>query len=169
MECCVRQSSVNSERRGSPVSVYRRFQLRVLRLGFFLDGDVGVGVLPEREEVLICSLCFCCVALQGVGATKLQKRESANGFVQYDSAMVENVLEISTHAAIEPGAYRRKLTADRFNAAGSETGSPETPGSRRRTCGDPVRATYRLAESIGSRQVPPRWRYLSRMPANPKA
>jgi hypothetical protein len=27
-------------------------QLRVLRLRFFQDGDVGVGVFPEREEVL---------------------------------------------------------------------------------------------------------------------
>ena len=29
------------------------FQLCVLRLGFLQDGDVGVGVFPEREEVLI--------------------------------------------------------------------------------------------------------------------
>jgi hypothetical protein len=28
-------------------------QFRVLRLGLLRDGDVGVGVLPEREEVLI--------------------------------------------------------------------------------------------------------------------
>ena len=30
-------------------------QLRVLGLGFFQNGDVGVGVFPEREEVLIRS------------------------------------------------------------------------------------------------------------------
>jgi len=28
-------------------------QLRVLRLGLLQDGDVGVGVLPEGEEVLV--------------------------------------------------------------------------------------------------------------------
>jgi len=28
-------------------------QLRVLRLGLLQDGDVGVGVFPEREEILI--------------------------------------------------------------------------------------------------------------------
>jgi hypothetical protein len=28
-------------------------QLCVLRLGFFQDGDVGVGVLPEREEIFV--------------------------------------------------------------------------------------------------------------------
>ena len=45
---------MNSERRGSTVSVYGRLlQLRVLRLGFFQDGDVGVGVFPEGEEILI--------------------------------------------------------------------------------------------------------------------
>ena len=33
-------------------------QLRVLRLGFLQDGDVGVGVLPEGEEVLVRSLRF---------------------------------------------------------------------------------------------------------------
>jgi hypothetical protein len=28
-------------------------QLRVLRLGLLQDGDVGVGVFPESEEVLV--------------------------------------------------------------------------------------------------------------------
>ncbi len=28
-------------------------QLRVLRLGFFEDGDVGIGVFPEREKIFI--------------------------------------------------------------------------------------------------------------------
>jgi hypothetical protein len=28
-------------------------QLRVLRLGLLQDGDVGVGVFPERKEILI--------------------------------------------------------------------------------------------------------------------
>jgi len=28
-------------------------QLRVLRLGLLQDGDVGVGVFPEREEILV--------------------------------------------------------------------------------------------------------------------
>jgi hypothetical protein len=31
----------------------RLLQLRVLRFGFLQDGDVGVGVFPEREEILI--------------------------------------------------------------------------------------------------------------------
>ena len=28
-------------------------QLRVLRFGFFQDGDVGVGVFPEGEEIFV--------------------------------------------------------------------------------------------------------------------
>jgi hypothetical protein len=31
----------------------RLLQLRVLHLGFLQDGDVGVSVLPEREEILV--------------------------------------------------------------------------------------------------------------------
>jgi hypothetical protein len=70
-------------------------QLRVFCLGFFQDWGLGVRILPEREEVLICSLCLCCVPLQGIGAPKLQKCESAKGFIQY----VENFLEIN-HLAL---------------------------------------------------------------------
>jgi hypothetical protein len=36
--------------------VDRLLQLRVLCLGFLEDGDVGVGVFPEHEEVLVCRL-----------------------------------------------------------------------------------------------------------------
>ena len=28
-------------------------QLRVVRFGFFQDGDIGVSVFPEREEILV--------------------------------------------------------------------------------------------------------------------
>jgi hypothetical protein len=37
-------------------------QLRVLRLCFFQDGDVGVGVFPEGEEVLVGGFRFGGVA-----------------------------------------------------------------------------------------------------------
>jgi hypothetical protein len=43
-------------------------QPRVLRLGFFQDGNVGVGVFPEREEILIRRLGFGGVALHGIGS-----------------------------------------------------------------------------------------------------
>ena len=59
-------------------------QLRILRLGLLQDGDVGVGVFPEREEIFvggerpdaggigICSLRGS--RLQGVGASHSQMR-----------------------------------------------------------------------------------------------
>lgn len=31
----------------------RLLQLRVLRLGFFQDGKIRVGILPQRKEILI--------------------------------------------------------------------------------------------------------------------
>jgi len=40
------------ERRSRDRSV-ELLQLRVLCLGFLQDGDVGVGVFPEREEILV--------------------------------------------------------------------------------------------------------------------
>ena len=42
-------------------------QLRILRLGFLQDGDVGVSVFPESEEILVGSLRFGGVAGDGVG------------------------------------------------------------------------------------------------------
>jgi len=43
---------------GSATAAQGLFQLCVLRLGFLQDGDVGVGVFPEREEILIGGVGF---------------------------------------------------------------------------------------------------------------
>ena len=40
----------------------RSLQLRVLRLRFFQDGDVGVGVFPECEEILVGSAALGSIA-----------------------------------------------------------------------------------------------------------
>ena len=72
----------------------RLLQLRVLRLGLLQDGNVGVGVFPEREEILICGSGFGGVALQHVGAGEAEMRECADGFVQHNPAMVEDFLEL---------------------------------------------------------------------------
>ena len=37
-------------------------QLRVFRLGSNEDGDVGISIFPEREEILIGSSCLDVVA-----------------------------------------------------------------------------------------------------------
>ena len=46
-------------------------QLRVLRLGLLQDGDVGVGVFPEREEVLIFGAGRGGITRHRVGAGEL--------------------------------------------------------------------------------------------------
>ena len=70
-------------------------QLRVLRLGLLQDGDVGVGVFPEGEEVLVSGFGFGGVALQGIGSSKLEMGECAEWEVQHKAAMVEELLELS--------------------------------------------------------------------------
>jgi len=57
----------------------RSMQLQILRFGFLEDRDIGVGVFPEREKILICRLGFRSVALQHIGAGKLKVGESSNG------------------------------------------------------------------------------------------
>ena len=47
-------------------------QLRVLRLGFFQDGDVGVGVFPESEEIVVGCAGFRYITLHGVGTTRFE-------------------------------------------------------------------------------------------------
>jgi hypothetical protein len=39
------------------VNARASLQLRILRLGFFQDGDVGFGVFPEGEEVFVGGEC----------------------------------------------------------------------------------------------------------------
>ena len=44
-------------------------QLRILGFGLFQDWNVGIGVLPEGEEVLVSRTSFGGVALQRIGAS----------------------------------------------------------------------------------------------------
>src|SRR2546422_5014397 len=43
-------------------------QSRILRLGLLQDGDVGVGVFPEGEKVLISLPALSCVAGERMGS-----------------------------------------------------------------------------------------------------
>ena len=47
-------------------------QLRGLGFRGDEDGDVGVGVFPQRQEILICGAGFGCVALQDASACKAE-------------------------------------------------------------------------------------------------
>jgi hypothetical protein len=56
----------------------------MLRLGLLQDGDVGVGVFPEREEVLLGSLRLDYVALHDVGTTCKTLRMAAMSSAPFD-------------------------------------------------------------------------------------
>src|ERR1700730_7535951 len=68
-------------------------QLRVLRLGFLQDGDVGVGVFPEGEEVLICSSCLCRVPGQHIGLPQAQLRQRMLRKRRIDPSMIHDLLK----------------------------------------------------------------------------
>ena len=70
-------------------------QLRALRFGFLQDGDVGVGVFPQREEVVVRGAGFRSVALHGVSAGEAEMRERSNGFVDHNTSMVQDFLKLS--------------------------------------------------------------------------
>src|SRR5438876_833262 len=62
--------------------------------GFLQDRDVGVGVFPEGQEILIRAFCFGHVAVDRVGSAKLEMGERTKREVHHDAAMVEKLLEL---------------------------------------------------------------------------
>src|SRR5258708_32530523 len=52
---------------GRVFSLSALLQLRVLGFGLLQDGDVRVGVFPEREEILIRDTGTRCISLQRQG------------------------------------------------------------------------------------------------------
>jgi hypothetical protein len=71
----------------------RLFQFRVLCLSSDEDGNVGVRVLPKREEILIGRLGLGGVALHGVGASKAKVRQGTQGKVDDNATMIEKFLK----------------------------------------------------------------------------
>jgi hypothetical protein len=69
-------------------------QLRVLHLGLLHDGDVGVGVLPEREKVLVCLPRAFFVAAYGLRPAQLQVRERAQHEVQNNAPVINQLLKL---------------------------------------------------------------------------
>jgi hypothetical protein len=61
---------------------------------FLQDGDVGVGVFPEREKVLVSSLCFGGVACHRVGAAELEMCQCSRHKVHYDASVIQQLLEL---------------------------------------------------------------------------
>jgi hypothetical protein len=75
-----RSDSHNSGRDWRPTQVRTQsrrlsLQLRVLRLGLLQDGDVGIGVFPHREKIVIGSARPGGVSFQHVGTCKAKTGE----------------------------------------------------------------------------------------------
>src|ERR1017187_10316770 len=65
----------------------------VFRLGLDEDRDVGVGVFPKGEEILVGSLCPGLISRHGERSAELQVCQWADGIADHDAAMIENLLE----------------------------------------------------------------------------
>src|ERR1022692_4799230 len=65
------------------------------RFGLLEDRDVGVGVFPEAEEILVGSLCLCLglISRHGERSAELQVCQGADGIADHDPAVIENLLE----------------------------------------------------------------------------
>src|SRR5215469_16244222 len=77
-------------------------QLRVFRLGLLQDGDVGIGVFPEVEEILISSLGFGGIARDGIGAGQLKTGERAEQEVPHKSGMISELLDLGSRSGTVP-------------------------------------------------------------------
>ena len=69
-------------------------QLRVLCFGLLQDGDVGVGVFPEGEEILIGSFRFGGIACHRVGSAELETRQCCRHEITDHTPVVKQLLEL---------------------------------------------------------------------------
>jgi len=80
-------------------------ELRVLRLGLLQDWDVGFGLFPEIEEILVGGKrpdasgigirTLCGFRLQGIRPGYAQARQGPSPAVPDQAAVVENLLKLS--------------------------------------------------------------------------
>ena len=84
-------------------------QFCVLRFGFSQDGGVGVGVFPQRKEVLVSCNCphaggigvraLRSLGLQSIGACHAQMRQRSRPAVPDYAAVVEDFLKLGRRRA----------------------------------------------------------------------
>jgi hypothetical protein len=85
----------------------RLLQLRVLRLGFFQDGDVGV--FPEGQEILVGGADLGGVTLEPVGTGEAEMREGADTFI---SAQYRDVRGLSETPPLFPDVRSNMLAGE---------------------------------------------------------
>ena len=127
-------------------------QFRILRLGLLQDGDVGVGVSPECEEVLIRGAGFGSVSLQYVRAPELQMSQRPNGLVlgAKSGQVIESIPSAQRHTGWPIQAMRAKEKPGKLPRAArivcvGESSCNSTAGSHQATCLVNVSALSRRA------------------------
>src|ERR1019366_8952862 len=88
-------------------------QLRVFGFGLFVDGNLGVGVFPEREKVFVGGerpdaggigiRSLHSSRLQRIGTSYAQMRQRSRPAVPDNAAMVENLLKLGDGSAALSG------------------------------------------------------------------
>src|SRR6202011_1633920 len=68
-------------------------QLGILRLGLLEDGNIRIGIFPQRQKILVRGTALRTFALHRVGAPELQMRQRSDGFVEHNATMVEEFLK----------------------------------------------------------------------------
>jgi hypothetical protein len=91
-QACANAVSVNRWQRQATTtdhSLSGLLQLRVLRFSFLQDGNVGVGVSPEGEEIPVRGLCPEPVARQCVGTSDFKLGKGSGYVVLHDTAVIQ--------------------------------------------------------------------------------
>ena len=68
----------------------------VFGFGLFQDGDVGVGVFPESEEILVGFAGGFGVLGEHFGASQLKVGQSSHRKIKDDARMVKDFLELGS-------------------------------------------------------------------------
>jgi len=76
--------------------VEQLLQFDVLGLGLLQDGNVGIGVFPEGEKILVRSFRLGGVTGKRVGPAQLQVGQCADELVGDDAGVVENLLKLDS-------------------------------------------------------------------------
>ena len=82
-------------------------KLRVLRLRLPQDGNIGVGIFPERKEIVIRRPCLSGVALQKIRSRQAEAGKHADCFVDHHTAVLQDLLELGRSLLAQTGRQIR--------------------------------------------------------------
>jgi len=94
MRRMLRQRVAGGQCERATITSERLLQLSVLGFGLLQDGDVGVGVFPEGEEVFVGGLRLGRVTCHRVRTTDLKMSNCSDGFIGHRATMVEDFLKL---------------------------------------------------------------------------